>query len=72
MQPHHAAFFQFRDVLRSVTPLSEAHQILVLKIELLHALERASHSQRRSHILERELERLRARGPLGSLSLIHI
>ena len=66
MHPHHAAYFQFRDVLRSVTPLPEAHQILVLKIELLHALERASHSQRRSHILERELERLRARGPLGS------
>ena len=66
MHAHHAAFFQFRDVLRSVTPLSEAHQILVLKIELLHALERASHSQRRSHILERELERLRARGPVAS------
>ncbi len=41
-------------------------RILVLKIELLHALERASHSERRSHILERELERLRARGPVGS------
>jgi hypothetical protein len=66
MHPQPAAFFQFRDVLRSITPLPEAHRILVLKVELLHALERASHSERRSHMLERELERLRARGPAES------
>jgi hypothetical protein len=63
MHSNHAAFLHFRDVLRSVAPLPEGHQIPVLEIELLHALGRASESERRSRVLQRELERLRTDGP---------
>src|SRR5580700_3097335 len=62
MHSNHAAFLHFRDVLRSVAPLPEGNQILVLENELLHALGRASESERRSRVLERELERLRTYG----------
>jgi hypothetical protein len=61
MHPNDAAFLQFREVLHAVAPLSDAHQILALKIELLHALERANRSQRRSRVLELDLDRLRSR-----------
>ena len=60
MHPHHAAFLQFREVLHAAAPLSDAHQVLILEIELLHALERANCSQRRSRVLELELDRVRS------------
>jgi hypothetical protein len=59
MHPNHAAFLQFREVVHAAAPLSDAHQVLVLQIALLHALERANRSQRRSRVLE--LDRLRSR-----------
>src|SRR5580693_4962062 len=59
MHPNHAAFLEFREVVHAAAPLSETHQILVLQIALLHALERANRSQRRSRVLELELDRLR-------------
>jgi len=72
MHSNHAAFLHFRDVLRSVAPLPEGHQILVLEIELLHALGRASESERRARALGRELERLRTHGPhAGHADLEH-
>ena len=40
MHSHHAAFFAFREVTKSLVDLSEAQQVLILKFELLHALER--------------------------------
>jgi hypothetical protein len=61
MDPNHAAFLQFREVVHAAAPLSDAHQFLVLQIELLHALERANRSQHRSRVLELELGRLRSR-----------
>jgi hypothetical protein len=67
MHPNPAAFLHFRDVLRSVAPLPEGHQILVLETELLHALGRASESERRSRALQRELERRRTYGPHADL-----
>jgi hypothetical protein len=66
MHPNHAAFLQFREVLHAVAPLSDAHQILVLTIELLHALEHAHRSQRRSRALELELDRLQPRTAIRS------
>lgn len=60
MHPHHA-LFQFRDVLRALAPLSDAHQVLLLKAELLHALERADRAQRQHRVLELDLYRLRTR-----------
>jgi len=59
MHPNHAAFLEFREVVHAAAPLSETHQILVLQIALLHALERANRSQHRSRVLELELDRLR-------------
>jgi hypothetical protein len=57
MHPNHDAFFQFCEVTRSLAKLSEAEQVRLLKFELLHALERASHCQSRSRALEIELSR---------------
>jgi hypothetical protein len=64
MHPNLVALFHLRQVLRSVDGLPEARRIVVLEIELLHALKRASHSQRRNQLLERELEQLHARTPV--------
>ena len=60
MHPNHAAFFQFREITRPIGQCSAEHQILTLKIELLHALERANDVQGRSCVVQLELDRLRA------------
>jgi hypothetical protein len=60
MHPNHDVSFQFCEVLRSVAALPDADQILELKMELLYALERASHAQRRCLALERDLAHSKA------------
>jgi len=62
MHPSHAAFFQFWQVIRSLVGLSEAQQLLVLKCELLRALERGHDFQGRCRALELDLERLKSLG----------
>ena len=59
MHPNHDAFFKFCEVTRSLAKLSEAEQARLLKFELFHALERASHFQSRSRALEIELNRIK-------------
>ena len=60
MHPNRAAFFQFREITRPIGQCSAEHQILTLKIELLHALERANDVQGRSCVVQLEFDRLRA------------
>src|SRR5260221_10634546 len=59
MHPHHAALFAFREVTKSRVDHSEAQQVLILKFELLHALERANYFQDRSRALQGELAELK-------------
>jgi hypothetical protein len=60
MHPHHAAFFQFREVTSSLVKLPEAQQVLILKFELLHALERAHDFHGRVRARQGELANLKA------------
>lgn len=69
MHPSHSVFFQFWQVIRSLVGLSEAQQLLVLKRELLRALERAHDVQRRSRSVELDLERLKSLGAYSTREL---
>jgi hypothetical protein len=64
MHPHHAAFFEFREVVQSLADVSETQQVLTLKFELLHALERANDSQQRARSLQVQLDKLNAQGSI--------
>ena len=59
MHAHHAAFFKFREVTQSLSPLPVRQQILSLEYELFHALERAHDVERRARDLETHGEKLR-------------
>jgi hypothetical protein len=60
--PHHSAFFEFSEVCKTLAPLSERQQLLQLKYELFHALERAHDFQSRARTLETSAEAQNAFG----------
>jgi FtsZ-binding cell division protein ZapB len=60
MHPHHAAFLEYRVATSLISDLPAAKQVVRLKWELLHALQRVSESQSRSHLLELDIDRLKA------------
>jgi hypothetical protein len=60
MHSPHAAFFEFREATKDLGELSETQQIMTLKFELFHALERAQDHQNRTRSLQAELDELRA------------
>jgi len=60
MHPHHAAFLEYRVATSLLTELPANQQVLRLKWELLHALQRASDAQSRTHALELDIDRLKA------------
>jgi hypothetical protein len=66
MHYHHAAFFEFREATKSLSELSEAQQVMTLKFELFHALERATDAQNRTRALEVELAELKTETSLRS------
>jgi hypothetical protein len=69
MHDPHAAFFEFRQVTKSLADLSDAQAILTLKFELIHALERAHDQQSRSRSLQAEVDRLQSE--IGARSQEH-
>jgi len=60
MHPNRAPCLPSRKVVHPAAPLAAADHMLMLQRELVHALERAGHLERRAHAAERELARLRA------------
>jgi flagellar biosynthesis/type III secretory pathway protein FliH len=60
MHPHHAAFLEYRVATSLLSDLPLGQQVVRLKWELLHALQRGSECQSRSRSLELDIDRLKA------------
>jgi hypothetical protein len=59
MHPHHAPFFRFLEITSALADLTPTQQVVLLKGELLHALERDGEGQTRCRALASELDRLK-------------
>jgi len=61
MHSHHAAFFDFHQIVKAIDGLSERQQITTLKVELFHAIERGTDFRVRSCELEDRIAELQGK-----------
>jgi predicted nucleic acid-binding Zn-ribbon protein len=61
MHSHHAAFFDFHQIVKAMDGLSERQQITTLKVELFHAIERGTDFRVRACELEERIAELQGK-----------